>query len=166
MPPLLFTWNGEAMEIAPRFAKEADRRFVIGETYLLDEASERSAATHSHYFAILHDVWLTLPEGIERQFPTVEHLRKFALVKAGFCDHHTIVAASEEEAQKIAGFVRVLDTFAVVVVNGYVVDVFRAQSQSRKAMDARRFQASKEAVLAVVNDLLGVPSGAAERAIL
>ena len=38
--PLAYQWDGEAMRPLRRFAKEADRQFVIGETYTLEELQE------------------------------------------------------------------------------------------------------------------------------
>jgi hypothetical protein len=159
MNPLVFTWSGTAMEILPRFAREADRRFVIGERYTLDEIQERSAASHRHYFASVNTAWASLPETIGAQFPTSEHLRKFCLIKAGFHNHRSIVARSKTEAQRIAAFVRPMDEFAIVTVSECVVNVFTAQSQSHRAMGKQQFARSKESVLQVLDDLLGVGRG-------
>jgi hypothetical protein len=164
MNPLVYQWNGEAMEILPRFAKEADKRFCIGERYALDEIQDRSAASHRHYFASVNEAWASLPETIAAQWPTSEHLRKFCLIKAGFHNHRSIVARSKAEAQRLAAFVRPMDEFAIVTVNECVVDVYTAQSQSHRAMGKQAFAASKEAVLRVLDDLLGVANGATAKA--
>ena len=162
--PLVFTWTGEAMEILPRFAKEADRRFVIGQRYVMDEIHERSAKSHAHYFACVSRGWSSLPEAIGAQFATADHLRRYCLIKGGFHNHRSIVARSRAEALKIAGFVRPMDEFAVVTVNECVVDVFTARSQNHRSMNRQEFQASKTAVLEIIDDMLGVPRGATEGA--
>jgi len=40
----------------------------------------------------------------------------------------------EEEAQRIAAFIKPMDTYAMVIVNECVVTVYTAKSQSLKAM--------------------------------
>lgn len=159
MNPMVFTWNGEAMEVLPRFAREADKRFVIGERYALDEIQERSAKSHAHFFASVHEAWANMPETIAAQWATPEHLRKFCLVKAGYHDHRSIVARSRAEAQRLAAFIRPMDDFAIVTVNECVVDVYTAKSQSHRAMGKQEFAKSKEAVLQILDDLLSVGRG-------
>ena len=40
--PLRYQWDGEAMRPATRYwAREADKRFVVGETYTLDDLHVR-----------------------------------------------------------------------------------------------------------------------------
>ncbi len=164
MSPLMFAWDGEAMRVLPRFAKEADKRFVIGERYVLDEIQDRSAATHRHYFAAVNEAWANMPESVAARWPTAEHLRKFCLIKAGFHNHRSIVSRSRTEAQRLAAFVRPMDEFAIVSVNECVVNVYTAQSQSHRAMGRQEFARSKEAVLALLDELLGVEKGATQKA--
>ena len=154
--PLYFSWSGDAMVPLPRFAERARKQYSVGEKYRLVEEHERSQNSHSHLFASLNEAWKNLPEDIAQQFPSVDHLRKWALVKAGFADERSIVAGSNEEARRIAAFVRPSDPYAVITVGGCVVKVFTAKSQSRKAMGAKDFQASKTAVLEIVAGLVGV----------
>ena len=164
MNPLLFTWTGEAMQILPRFAREADKRFVIGERYLLDEIQERSAASHRHYFAAVNEAWASLPESLAGQFATAEHLRKYCLIKAGFCDHRSIVTRSRAEAQRLAAFIRPMDLFAILTASECVVNVFTPKSQSHRAMGRQEFARSKEAVLVLLDELLGAERGATAQA--
>src|SRR5690349_5837899 len=98
--PLIYQWDGEAMRIHPRQAKEADRRFTIGETYRLDEVLERSTASHNHEFAFLASAWQNLPERFSNEpwAQSAEHLRKFALISCGFCSNETFVCNSRAEA--------------------------------------------------------------------
>ncbi len=159
MNPLVYEWSGEAMTPLPRFAKDADRRFVVGMRYVLDEIQERSAATHRHYFASVNEGWSNLPEAIADRFPTAESLRKFCLIKAGFHNHRSIVASSKAEARRIASFIKPMDEFAVVTVSECVIHVYTAMSQSHRAMGKQEFARSKEAVLAIIDDMLGVKPG-------
>lgn len=153
---IIYTWDGGAMVPEQRFRRLCDREFVVGQVYRLDVAEHRSINSHRHYFAAINDAWGSLPEDVVERFPTPEHLRKFALVKAGYADSRSIVAASRAQAQRIAAFVKPMDEFAVVTVSEAVVTVYTARSQSIKAMGAKEFQLSKQAVLGVIAGMIGV----------
>jgi hypothetical protein len=153
--PLLYQWDGEAMAPLPRFAKHADKQFVVGLTYPLVVHEQRSRETHSHFFAAMHDYWLNLPEDQAERFVTEEHLRKWCLIKAGFADERSIVCASKAEAARVAAFIRPMDTYAVVDVREATIRVYTAQSQSIRAMGKKDFQASKQAVLEICEAMVG-----------
>lgn len=153
--PIYATWDGEALAPLPRFRKSCDASLVVGERYKLEVVEERSAKSHAHYFAALHDLWLNLPDHEAERFPTAEHLRAYALIREGFRETRDIVASSKAEAQRIAAFVRPMDDYAVVIVRDCVVRVATAQSQSCKAMGKVDFQRSKDAVLAFASSLVG-----------
>jgi hypothetical protein len=155
-PPVVCNWDGDAFVPQPRFARVCDKAFTIGEDYPLVVHENVSAATRGHYFACLAECWRNLPEDVAERFPSVEHLRKFALIKSGYADERSIVCASKAEAQRVAAFVRPMDEYAVIVVSESVVKVFTAQSQSQRAMGKATFQASKDAVLAYAASLIGV----------
>lgn len=154
--PLPCRWDGESFVPVGRFARIADEQFVIGETYRLVEEHERTARSHRHYFAAVNDAWASLPEGMGDRFPTADHLRKFALIRTGFCDERTFVAGSRAEAVRLAAFLRPVDDFAVVEVEGSTVIVRTAKTQNMRAMDKAAFTASKNAVLDYLADLIGV----------
>lgn len=155
--PLIYRWDGEAMTPATqRFAKEADRQFVVGEEYPLIVHEQRSAVSHRHYFAMVYDAWASLPEHLALDIPTPEHLRKRALIMSGYRDERTLIASSKAEARRLAAFIKPMDDYAVVSVKDNVVVVFTAKSQSLRAMDRAEFQKSKEAVLMALADMLSV----------
>ncbi|MGY2048862.1 hypothetical protein [Methylobacterium sp. JK268] len=156
--PIACEWDGESMVPLARFRQLCDRQFTIGEHYVLAEHEPRSSAAHGHYFACLRDAWESLPEAEAARFPTPEHLRKYALIKAGFRDEQTFVASSKAEARRLAAFLQPVDEFAVISVREAVVIRWTAQSQSMRAMGSAEFQRSKDAVLAVVADMIGVTS--------
>lgn len=158
--PIIYTWNGEAMEPLPRFHNLVNAEFVVGERYRLSEDNERSRATHNHFFAAVQDAWETLPEHMAERFATSKHLRKWALIKCGYRDERSIVCASKAEAQRLAAFIKPMDEFAVVVVTEAMVTVCTAKSQSRKAMGGKDFQDSKQAVLDYLDGLIGTERGA------
>jgi hypothetical protein len=156
MLPVIFTWDGEAMVPLPRLARVCDKQFVVGETYPLAVQEDRSVNSHRHYFASITEAWRNLPEHYAERFPTSEHLRKWALVKAGYADERSIVCASKAEAQRVGAFIKPMDDFAVVIVNEATVKVFTAKSQSTRAMGKAVFQDSKTAVLDLLSSMVGV----------
>lgn len=156
MIPVVYQWNGEAMVPQRRFMTALDKEYVIGENYTLIEHHDRSQASHSHFFAALHEGWTNLPEDQAVRFPTSEHLRKWCLIRAGYRDERSIVCASKAEAQRVAAFMRPMDDFAVVVVSEAVVSAYTAKSQSMRAMGKKDFQESKDAVLTLVSEMIGV----------
>jgi len=142
--------------MVPRHPKVADREYVVGENYLLVPHNDRSQNTHNHYFAALAEAWSNLPEDLALDYPTPGHLRKRALIRAGYADERSICCASKAEALRVAAFIRPMDDYAVVTVSEAVVSVFTAKSQSKRAMGAKAFQESKEKVLDTVAAMIGV----------
>lgn len=154
--PIAMLWDGEVMRPAsPAWARRADKVFVIGQTHFMVEESPRSGSSHAHYFATLTEAWRNLPEALAEQFPSVEHLRKYALIEAGFCSVSTMPCAGEAGAQRVADFIRPLADYAVVTAHKNVVTVRTAKSQSYRAMGKADFQRSKEAVLEIVSAMIG-----------
>ena len=153
--PVTYRWDGEAMQPLPRFHNVCNAEFVVGETYTLDEVKQRSQASHRHYFAAIHTAWLNLPETIAANFPSEDHLRKFALIRTGYRDERSIACASKAEAQRVAAFIKPMDDYALVVVNEAMVTVYTAKTQKTRAMGAKEFQASKEAVLDYLAGMIG-----------
>lgn len=162
-PPLLFQWDGEHMVPPPRFAKLCDRYFVVGQSYIMVEHQDRSRRSHDHYFAAVTEAWKNLPENLAERFPTVEHLRKFALIRAGYFNNHQLVASSKAEARRLAAFIRPADEYALVTVTNAVVTVWTPQSQSLKAMGAKTFQESKTKVLDLLAGFLGTTAPELQR---
>lgn len=154
--PIPFTWDGESMVCPRRFQLMADKLFTVGENYPLIVQEPRSRASHNHYFASIEEAWRNLPEGLAEHFPTSEHLRKHALIKADYADKRSFVAGSKAEAVRLASFVKPMDEYAIITVNECVVTVYTAQSQSVRAMGKEPFQHSKEKVLEIVSAMVGV----------
>lgn len=154
--PIIFQWDGDAMRPVRSFTRLANDQFVVGQEYRLVQEAGRSKRSHDHFFACVEDAWQNLPERWDGRFPTADHLRKFALIRAGYRDERSIVATSKAEAQRVAAFVKPMDEFAVVVVTEAVVTVYTAKSQSRKAMGGPVFQKSKQDTLDVLAEMVGV----------
>ncbi len=155
--PIRFNWDGESMTPHNQyFAGLADNQFVVGETYVLEEFNHRSTVSHNHQFAWLHDAWANLPESLAGLYPTAEHLRKRALIDCGFYDETIIDCGSDEAALNVCTHLKRKDDFALVFVSGPYVIERVAKSQSKRAMGAKLFQESKQAILDHIAALIGV----------
>ncbi|MBO6755432.1 MAG: hypothetical protein JJ902_03840 [Roseibium sp.] len=154
--PILYRWDGDAMVPLPHFRARCDDEFVVEELYPLVPDQGRSQRSHNHYFACIKTAWLNLPEMEAANYPSPEHLRKFALIQNRYADERSIVCSSKAEAQRMAAFIKPMDEYAVVLCRECVVKVFTAQTQSKKAMGATLFQESKTAVLDWLEDFLGL----------
>lgn len=156
-PPMPFQFMPDGTFVPRgRFRGIAARYYQPGKTYALVEHEERSIASHRHYFAALTEAFAQLPERWASVLPTMEHLRKYALIKAGFFDAETHVCKSKAEAERAAALLRRIDDFSIVEVNGKTVARYTAKSQSTRAMGNKRFQESKSKVLEVVAAMAGV----------
>ncbi len=159
--PLWFEWTGEAM--IPLHARAADREYVVGQRYRLEHREERSSATHAHEFAWLHEAWSNLPEDLADLYASPEHLRKRALIEAGYCTEEAVDCGSNAAALRVAAYMRGHDDFALVIVRGSIILVRRAKSQSYRAMNRQEFAASKRAIMEIVAGMLGVTPDSLQR---
>ncbi len=166
LPPISLRYEGEGEFKSPsrRVAALLDKELVIGEEYRMERVEERSPQSHAHYFACINNAWSNLPESMGDQFASPEHLRKYALIKAGYRDERSIACSSKAEAQRLAAFVRPMDTYAIVTVSQTLVTVYTAKSQSYRAMGKADFARSKEAVLQVLAEMIGTDPAALSQA--
>lgn len=84
--------------MVPVYPRIAARTFEPGTRVLVVAYEQRSQVSHDHFFAVVHDAWMNLPEHLASQWPSPDHLRRYCLVRAGFCDQRSIVCASRAEA--------------------------------------------------------------------
>jgi hypothetical protein len=126
-----------------------------GEVHGWQMAEHRSAKSHDHFFAVVNTAWKNLPEDLAEEFPSPEHLRKWALIKAGFCTETAIVCANNEEALRLASKARGMDRYSLIEIKGRTVTIWTADSQRKDEMGRRLFQEAKEKALHVLSDLLG-----------
>lgn len=155
MTPLRYMGEGEFRAASAYHARALDKALVIGEVLTWGQIEERSQKSHAHYFAAVHEAWLNLPEAVSVEFPSDEHLRKYCLIKAGFCTVTKIACMTNREAVKLISSVSEMDGFAVCEVAGNIATVYRAHSQSMKAMGKKTFQESKTAVLEILSAMVG-----------
>lgn len=157
IPPLMFQWDGEAMRPASKFwSRQADEHYAVGQRYRLVEEQQRSTATHNHEFAWLQEAWNSLPDDLLAQYPNSEVLRKHGLIAKGYCTMVQHVVPTVAEAERLAAILKPRDVYAIVVQRRNVVTEYAAVSQSKRAMGAPQFQASKQALMEFVGELLGV----------
>ncbi len=161
--PLRYEGDGDFRVMSNFWMARADKEFVVGEVYKMVEHHDRSDASHNHYFAAVKNGFDNLPDHMKGEYPTVEHLRKKALIRCGYRNERDIVLSSMAEAERVASFMRPMDDYCIVVPVNCVVRVWTAKSQKKSAMDAREFQQSKTDVLDFIDDLLGVERGSTAR---
>lgn len=154
--PIACVWTGETFRPLPGHFRRAAEQYGEGEVVTLAPVEDRSAASHRHYFAAINEAFQNLPEVMTERFASPEHLRKYALVRAGYRDERTIVASSKAEAKRLEAFIKPMDEYAFVVRSEATVTVYTAKSQNMRAMGKAEFQASKDKVLTVLASLIGV----------
>lgn len=128
----------------------------VGAVHGWQMAEHRSKSSHDHFFAVINEAWKSLPEDMADDFPSPEHLRKWALIKAGFCSETRIVCANNSEAMTLATKAKAMDRYSVVAIDGKAVTIWTADSQRRDAMGRQAFQEAKERALHIVSNLIGI----------
>jgi len=162
--PLELVWDGNVLRpTTPFWARKAQKELVAGEVYHMEDRPERSSNSHRSYFARINEIWSSLPDHLADRFTSPDALRRYALIATGWHDSQSMPCPSQEAAQKFAAFIRPIDAFALVTVTDCVVNVYRAKSQSMKAMGKVDFQASKTAVLDFLSDLIGTTAQELEK---
>lgn len=152
--PVVFTWDGEVMKPLGRFARLCDKQYVVGENYRLENVEDRSGESHKHYFASINEVWANVPEVHAGRWATPDMMRKWALCQAGFYEETSFTASSKAEAVRIAGVFGPL--YDLIILDGPTIHARKAKSQSYSAMTRKEFQDSKQKVLDVLAELIGV----------
>jgi hypothetical protein len=162
--PIICTWQGDSfVPASERWAKVCDKQFVIGVNYVLTEHQLRSEKSHRHYFASVKEIWQSLPADVALYFPTADHLRKFALIRTGYHNSHSIVLKNEFDAIKAAGMMRPMNDLDLIVQDGRIVTRFSAKSQDTQHMGHDEFQKSKTDVLDFLSDTIGVRRAVLEK---
>ena len=139
-------------------------RLETGSVHGWQMAEHRSKASHDHWFAIVNEAWKNLPEELADDFPSPEFLRKYALIKAGFCSETRIVCANNSEAMTLATKAKAMDKFALVAIDGKSVTIWTADSQRKDAMGRKLFQEAKERAIDVISQLIGTDAATLKEA--
>lgn len=169
--PVLFRWRevdvqtdgGElrrAKVMVPhqRFATLCARQFELEEDYALGPVEGVPSRSRAAIFAQVHDTWDNLPE-TDQRFPSEEHLRKTALVRAGWAKHSQTIWKSKADAMQHALDLREVSEYAVINVDGednsWVVDVWIAKSIAAGQITEGEFREVKKKALAWLASLTG-----------
>ena len=121
---------------------------------ILDDSYDHSDPARRRYFAHIRDVWDSLPDHRRELHLTPKHLRKWALVKAGYCDTNIVNCGSKRAAIEVAAMAKRLDTFCVTDIRGSVVVIHTALSQTKRMQPRKIFLECAAAVERVLDDMI------------
>ena len=152
----------KAMVPEPRFKTLCERQFAGDETYALGPVEGVSSGSRGHFFASVKDAWSSLPEE-DMRFPGPEHLRKRALVQAGWAAHAQYVMDTPKDATNMARGLRRADEYAVIKVSANVVDVWTAKSIAAGQISGDEFKEIKTKALDWIAALTGATRTELER---
>lgn len=164
--PITYIWDAEQNAMVPKqaFALLARRQFKHGAEYRLDQRQDRSSKSLAFYMATLTDIHASLPAELLEEYPTMEHLRKRALIKLGYRLEKNYVCQTVALAVNLMKILEDDDEYAVVIQKGKVVRKYTAMSQSVDgSMDRAKFEESKNRVLELAAALVGSTRKEAER---
>lgn len=170
--PLPFIWSGGAMHPAAQFRQLAQRQFKEGERYVLEPHDEVSHKDRAQYFATIRDAHSNVrAEALER-YPSPEHLRKWALIEAGWYEQKVQVCPDRAFAVQVAMLIRNADEYLKVVIDKvddtsgqYMIVIRKARSQKVQpgAMTREEWRQSRQDVLDILSGVIGVSRKALER---
>ena len=139
-----------------RFRRLASQQFRPGTEYALIPHQEQSDRERGLYNACIALTWGNLPDVDQRRFPSDAHLRKWCLIREGFADEHSMICDNEAKARSTGALCRKLDAFAVIKIDGPIVTVWTAKSQSKHDMGHDVFHESVTKVLERCAHMLGI----------
>lgn len=150
-----YVGEGKAQAVG-RYDRQQCDAMAFGAILEAEEVKQRSMQFHRFWFATVNDAWETLPDHLQARFPEPEALRKFLLVKAGWCDAREFACDSPEAAATLAAALKWTEPYSAVVVSGNVVLAYVARSQKIKAQDRKSFSQVTERALHHLSEMLGV----------
>lgn len=146
--PVQFIWTDEGvMKPLPRFKTLCDRQYAVGEEYALGPIDNIPSKSRAGFFVDLHNAWSTMQEG-DNRFPSETHLRKRALIAAGWATHTQTVLDTPKDAQKSKIMLNRVEEYALVTIGGCVVDVWIAKSIANGQITAEQWRVVKPKALA------------------
>lgn len=147
MVPMIYEGNGKFSASSIYHKMRCEKMFGAGQEITFEELGDRNMNRHRMYFARLKELWLTLPESMAEDFPSPEALRKFALVRTGYCTQKKIVCRSNQDAIETAAFIESLGTYVICEVVMRVLTIWVPQSQAVRNMGKSEFDKSVTDVL-------------------
>lgn len=155
----IFRQDTKTFEVLPRHHNLVCELYTDGETYMMEEREERSSASHAQYFAAVGEAFRNLSDAQRRELNSVKHLRKWALIKAGYYNETLMACETKEQALAWALWWRNRNDYAEIAAvrleseDGAMHWYFRmreAKSQSKHAMNKAEFEQSKRDVLDIL----------------
>jgi len=158
MIPVIYMGEGRFVASSPYHKARAEKLYGHGQQIVIEEVGiERTPESHRHYFARLRELWENLPEWLQDDFLDPEQLRKWALIKGGYCVKRQMTLRTNKEAVEAAALLTQLDRYAICEVQGRLLTVWLAKSQAMRAMGNAEFQRSKSDVLERIERLIASP---------
>lgn len=155
--PIDMVWRDGALHPATLFyARKAAEQWGDGEVLSVTAREDRSSKSHRHYFACIKAAWENLPPPHDARFKSPEALRKHVLIRAGHCTTREIVCNSARDAATFASYLQEMDEYSLVIVNGAILTHYKAKSQAGDYQDKKEFQKSKQDVLEILAEMLGI----------
>ena len=152
--PVQFLWTDDGvMKPLDRFKRRCDQQYVVGEIYALAPTEEVSQHDRGGLFAAVRKAWENLDHEFDGKFPSIEHLRKWALIEVGYQTQAEYALANEEDAMQLAIAVRKADDYARIARSGSLVVVRTAKSIAAHAIKSAEFKVLKRKVLDLVGSL-------------
>jgi hypothetical protein len=139
-----------------------DRDYAAAGLVTLTIEHERDMVSHRKQFAIVRTAWQNLPEALRDEDFAVneETLRKYALIRCGYCDVESAIAYSAKAALELGALMgnlaRQAHGYCVVQTQKRAVRVWTPHSQSVRTMGAETFEQSRRDVTEFLAGLLGV----------
>lgn len=138
-----------------------DEHLTAGDLVCLTEDNSRSMKQHRWLFALVRKAFDTLPMDQVLRFPSEEHLRKYALIKAGWCDINTQSFSTPEMAKLAAKAFKIganITTdgrnFTMTVVRDDTVMYVTPRSISLRACKGAEWESACQGVVNYLCELL------------
>lgn len=166
-------WDGQTLTPIGVYGLSTARdQMEVGDVVVVEVDHPRSANSHRHQFAEIADAWRHLPEAAQDNAwaASPETLRKHALIVTGYRNTYQIDCGANATADRVKKALHDAEAgkhgYAIAQARGPVVIVWTPESQSMRAMGAKRFQQSKDAVLNWIAQQIGVtPAQLAQMAV-
>jgi hypothetical protein len=156
-------WDGQTLTPVGAYGLSAARdKMDDGDLVIVEVDHPRSINSHRHQFAEIAEAWRHLPEAVQMHewAASPETLRKHALIVTGYRNTYQIDCGANATAERVKKALHDAEAgkhgYAIAQARGPVVIVWTPESQSMRAMGAKRFQQSKDAVLNWIAQQIGV----------
>ena len=128
-----------------------------GKNYDVNVVLPTTQKSRGHFFCSLAEAFSNLPEAVRLDIPSVEHLRKRALIHTGWAHKFVIPCSSGKGLKNLWRLMRETDEYVVCIEKpDNVLEVYKARSMSSREMQRTEFQRCKDDVLKYAWGLVGI----------